>query len=478
MKTDSLLVASNRGPVSWRLDPHDVPIPRRGFGGLVTALGGALQDEPGTWVSVAMSDVDREVAAQHPASPFAVEADGHSYRVRVLDPGDRFEAYYNEVSNRLLWFTMHGLWNPAYEPTARGWPLSWEGGYKQVNADIAAAIAEAAGERPEVHLHDYHLAGVAGSLRERLPDTPILHYLHTPWPRPRELGLLPDTIAQGVMEGLLAADVIGLSAPEWASAFRRCAVELCGASVDGEAVLHKGRRTVVSDFVLGVDELDLSSSSMASPTLEAGRDLDTRIANRQLLLRVDRTDLSKNILRGLLAYELLLERHPEHRGKVWHYAHLNPSRQGVEEYRAYLSACHEVADRIRSRFGEDSLEIFVGDDYPRAVAALQRYDVLLVNPVRDGTNLVAKEGPVLNERDGVLVLSRETGAATVLRGGAVVINPFDIEEQADALHLALVMGPDDRAGRARELEGAARVGPPETWFAEQRKMLHQVVGWE
>lgn len=473
MTTDSLLVASNRGPVSWRRTDDGV-VARRGFGGLVTALGGALQHEPGRWVSVAISDADREVAARE-SGDFTAEADGHTYDLRLLDAGSRFGAYYNEVSNRLLWFTAHGLWNPPYEPASLGWSSDWHDGYLPVNEAVAAAVAEVIGARPEIHLHDYHLTAVAPILRQARPEVPILHYIHTPWPRPRELRLLPDSVAQGVMQGLLAADMVAFSAPEWASAFRRCAAELKGARLDGETVDHDEGRTLVTDFVLGVDEEDLAGSAASPETARAGAALEREVGDRQLLLRVDRSDLSKNILRGLMAYELLLERHPEHRGRVWHYAHINPSRQGVEAYRDYLEACRGAANRVRERFGEDSLELFVGDDYPKAVAALQRYDVLLANPVRDGTNLVAKEGPVLNQRDGAVVLSREAGAATVMGDASLLVNPFDVEEQAEALHRALTMAPDERASRAERLRTTARIGSPDEWLAEQRETLERVV---
>jgi trehalose 6-phosphate synthase len=473
-----LVVASNRGPVSWRVAADGERIPRRGFGGLVTALGGALQAEPGTWVSVAMGEGDRAEAAAHRGA-FTVDTDGGRFTLRLLDVGDRFDAYYNEVANRLLWFTVHELWAEPYAPTGEGWREHWHDGYAPVNEQVAAAVVEAvedAGGAPEVFLQDYHLMTAPRAVREALGDVPLLHYVHTPWVGPGSLRRLPDPIAEGVVRGMLACDVVAFSSPAWAEAFRRCAVAVAGASLDGTSVIHDGRRTVVADVVLGVDEADLAASAASDEVEAAGRALDEELGDRRLLLRVDRTDLSKNILRGLRAYALLLERYPEHRGRVWHYAHLNPSRQGVPEYRAYLEACREEARRIADRFGEDALTVFVGDDYPRAVAALQRSDVLLANPVIDGTNLVAKEGPVLNERDGVLVLSRSAGAATVMAQGALVVNPYDVEAQVDALHRALTMDADERARRAEVLRSAARINGPEDWLAEQRRVLREAVG--
>lgn len=470
-----IVVASNRGPVSWQPSSDGEAQPRRGFGGLVTALGGALQHEPGTWISVALSEHDARMAAREGGRPFEVTADGSRYRLRLLDVGTRFDAYYNEVSNRLLWFTLHGMWGEPYEPSGAGWSEAWEDGYLPVGHAVADAVIEEAAGGSEVFLQDYHLCTTASRVREALPDAPILHYIHTPWVGPGELRRLPDRVSVGIMEGLLAADVVALSSPLWSRAFRRCAEDALGARVDGDTVVHDGRRTLVQDFVLGVDEEDLAASAASEGARRAGVGLDERQSDRQLVLRVDRTDLSKNILRGLHAFELLLERHPEHRDTVWHYVNLNPSRQGVPEYRAYLDACRDAVDRIAERFGEETIALEVADDYPGVVAALQRYDVLLTNPVIDGTNLVAKEGPVLNEREGVLVLSRSAGAAAVLGDGPLLVNPYDVEATAEALHTALTMPRGERAARAAVLDRAARRGAPADWLDAQRAMLRATV---
>jgi trehalose 6-phosphate synthase len=472
---DGLIVASNRGPVRWQPGEGGELRARRGFGGLVTALGGALQHESGTWISVALSADDAAVAAEHGGAPFDVSVDGSRYRLRLLDAGERFDAYYNEVSNKLLWFTLHGLWNEPYEPSGLGWSTAWEEGYLPVNDAVAAAVVEEAAGGGEVFLQDYHLCTAGSRVREALGDVPILHYLHTPWVGPGELRRLPDRVTSGVLRGLLAADVVALSSPMWCRAFRRCAEDFLDARIEGDTVVYRGHRTLVQDFVLGVDPDDLARSAASERALRAGEALDARAGGRRIVLRVDRTDLSKNILRGLRAFELLLERHPEHRGSVWHYANLNPSRQGVPEYREYLDACREAAERIARRFGEEAVALEVADDYPGVIAALQRYDVLLTNPVIDGTNLVAKEGPLLNDRDGVLVLSRAAGAATVLGDGPLYINPYDVEETAEALHDALRMDAHERARRARVLRSAARRGAPADWFEVQRAMLRAAV---
>lgn len=476
--SDGLVVASNRGPVRWHVTADGQREARKGAGGLVTALTGALAEEPGQWVSVALDEHDRAVAAAHPGKAATVDLDGVATDVRLVDLGDRFDAYYNEVSNRWLWFTVHDLWAAPYEPSGVGWREPWHEAYLPANAEVGAAVAEAVGEvgrGAQVMLQDYHLCAAGRTVRDAHPDVPILHYLHTPWATPRMMSRLPDPVVEGVLDGLLAADVVAFSSPEWAERFRETAVGYLGAARDGDALVVGGRRVVVADFVLGVDAASLARRADADDVGAAVERLEAQRGDRALLVRADRTDLSKNVLRGLLAYERLLDRHPEWRGRVWHYANLNPSRQGVPEYRAYLQACREAADRVVERFGPEALTFEVGDNYPSVLAALRRYDVLLANPMVDGTNLVAKEGPTLNERDGALVLSRSAGAEDVLGDAAVVVNPYDAEGTADALHTALSMGADERADRARRLREAAALGAPGEWLAAQRRVLREAV---
>jgi trehalose 6-phosphate synthase len=471
-----LVVASNRGPVSWRSQDGGL-VASRGFGGLVTALGGALQHEDGEWVSVALGEEGRRVAAEHDGAPFDVDADGSTFTLRLLDVGERYDPYYNEVSNRLLWFTAHGLWGAPYEPAGIGWSQDWDEGYLPVNRAVAEAVVAAAedGDGRELFVQDYHLCAVPRVIRAARPDAPILHYVHTPWPTPEALRRLPDRLVDELLRGLLAADAVISSSPVWAANLRACARTFLDAGVDDDVVVVDGWRCTVADVVLGVDTDDLDSSAASEAAQAAGDDLDAELDGRRLILRVDRSDLSKNILRGLHAYELLLERHPEHRGRVWHYAHVNPSRQSVPEYVAYLEACLTAAERVAERFGDDALTLAITDDYPRAIAALQRYDVLLANPVVDGTNLVAKEGPALNTHDGVLVLSPDAGAATVMGDAALLVNPYDVEATAERLHQALQMEPGERADRAVRLRAAARIGAPEEWFAAQRTILRRAV---
>jgi trehalose 6-phosphate synthase len=476
----SLIVASNRGPVSWQRTDDGTWAPQRGAGGLIVALGGALQERPGTWVSVALDDGDREVAAHHDGRSFETDTGQGRFTLRLVDVGERYEPYYEEVANRLLWFTLHQLWSAPYEPTGVGWRAPFDA-YLAVNEEVAAAVideARASGERDgadaEVHLQDYHLLTAAPTIRAALPRARIVTYVHTPWVHPTYLRRLPDPIIEAVLGGLMAADLVGISAPEWAQALRDCMVEMGGGLADFDRIRTPSGSVLVRDFVLGIDAEGLRAVAASDEAREARAVLREEVGDRTLLVRADRTDLSKNILRGLHAFELLLDRDPSLADRVHFRMLLNPSRQTVPEYAEYLRRCTHAAEAIRERWGPDVLALDTRDHFPSVVAALQSYRVLLTNPVIDGTNLVAKEGPALNEVDGVLVLSRNAGAATRM-GAALPVNPFDVEQTADVLAEALAMPAAERAERAAALRVAAEEGAPAEWFAAQEAALAEAL---
>ncbi len=227
-----------------------------------------------------------------------------------------------------------------------------------------------------------------------------------------------------------------------------------------------------STFVapLGPDPDALASIS-ATPEVEAaGQELDEVVGDRLMLLRVDRVEPSKNIVRGFAAFDLLLESTPEWRGRVVFIARMNPSRESLAEYLGYRNEVERAAARVNERWsidGWDPIVLDTRDDFARTVAALRRYDVLLVNPIKDGLNLVAKEGPILNRRDGVLCLSPDAGAWDELGEAAFAAHPYDIDQCADVLHTALALTPEERRSRSQRLRDLAAARTNRDWLADQ-----------
>ncbi|MDX6201489.1 MAG: trehalose 6-phosphate synthase, partial [Frankiales bacterium] len=249
-----------------------------------------------------------------------------------------------------------------------------------------------------------------------------------------------------------------------------------GAEVDSDAqtVTYQDRVTQIAVHGLGVDAEQLRARG-AQPDVESRRRvLRDRVGNRRILLRIDRTELSKNIVRGLAAYRELLRDHPEWRGKVVHLAFAYPSRHDLPEYREYTAAVQRIAQEIQDEFATDDwvpLLLEVNDDFARSLAAYRLADVVVVNPIRDGMNLVAKECPVLSDKGVVLVLSREAGAVDDLAADALVVNPYDVTATAEAMHRALSMSMEERARRHVGLVRGATALPPGAWFTEQLDAL-------
>jgi trehalose 6-phosphate synthase len=469
-----VLIASNRGPISFVKGDDGRIVPRRGQGGLVTALTGAVQGTGGLWIASAMSEEDRSKAGRR----FHVEVGSTSYSARYLafDPA-MYASFYDGISNRVLWFVHHLLWDLPRAPVFRGLARDWDR-YRSVNEAFSVALAEEGrGSAAARYLvQDYHLTLVPAMLRRTRPNARIAHFSHIPFAGPDYFAILPAWTREEILAGMLGADVLGFQAPAWAANFLMCCRNLPGAKVDQRrsVVRWEGRDVRVRVYPISIDPEGLRAEASSAAVTRARKELLRIAGGGRLLVRVDRAELSKNILRGLLAFEALLESQPARRSEVTFVAHLSPSRQRLPEYRAYTGECVGASDRINRRFGRAGwtpIRMVMKDDYARALAAYQLYDVLLVNPVLDGMNLVAKEGPVLNERDGVLILSETAGAFTELGGHAVPVNPFDVEGTARAIGLALDMDQVERRRRLRGLRAAVERNPIERWVQAQLEDL-------
>jgi trehalose 6-phosphate synthase len=398
----------------------------------------------------------------------------------MLDiPEDMFGAAYNGIANSVLWFVHHLLFDTPNEPRFdTGFRRDWDA-YVAYNEVFADALAEEYVAGTRALIQDYHLALAPRLLRDRQPDARIAHFEHTPWAPPAYYRMLPDDVAVAILDGMLGADHAGFLAERWADAFLDCCEVVLGATVTrggpgAGQVSHRGRVTEVATHPLGVDAGALRARAREADVRSAADGMAGLSDGRQLIVRVDRTELSKNIVGGLAAYRELLADRPEWHGRVVHLAFAYPSRSGLAEYRAYTARVHELAGEINAEFGTPDWEpliLDVKDDYPRSLAACGLADVLLVNPIRDGMNLVAMEGPILSDRGCGLVLSREAGAASLIGDSALLVNPFDVAATAQALHTALCMPAAERRRRSDAISGAASSRAPRRWLSEQLEAL-------
>jgi trehalose 6-phosphate synthase len=467
-----LVLVSNRGPVTFQPGGEM----QRGTGGLVTALTGLASYREAIWIASAMTPDDARVSREHDGHAFPVDTpDGSEYQVRfVISDEIAYDLFYSVFANPMLWFIQHYLWDLSNAPDiSRHEVEAFHGGYKVVNADLAAAVVQqiAGSHEPVVMVHDYHLYTLPGMVREQRPDAFLHHFIHIPWTQPDAWRVLPGSIRREIFAGLLANDIIGFHTRSYRHNFLQCCHDLMDLEVDFErgTVHFEDREVWVRSYPLPIDHRATRRIAQGERVARFESELFAR-RRENLILRVDRADLSKNILRGFSGFDLFLEQHPEFSEQVTFIAQLMPSRTDVPQYAEYLERIEALVAVVNHRHGTPDwmpIQLKLRDDLDEAVASYRNYDVLLVNAMFDGMNLVAKEGPIVNNRNGVSILSRNTGAHEELGEFALSVNPFDIQELADAIFTALTMDPGERERRAHGLEQIITSRDPGDWIDEQ-----------
>ncbi|CAN5372211.1 glycosyltransferase family 20 protein [soil metagenome] len=478
-----LIIATNRGPVTFTSGADGSLRPRRGSGGLVTALGQIGRHVPVTWIAAAMSEGERRAAAD-PKLLRQVAGDD-AIRLRFASV-ERFvfEQAYNVIANPLLWFLQHQMWNLPERPVIDMATMrAWERGYVALNEAFAAAVLAQtrSDRRPRIMLHDYHLYTAAESIRHARPGAVLSHFTHIPWPPSSIWQNIAPKIREGIATGLLANDLVGFQTQRYAHNFLRMVESFVpDATVDYEArTVRRKRRTIhVRHYPISID---VEATRRVAGSRVAGRRADQLLggARERVIVRVDRLEPSKNILRGFMAYETLLQRNPRMRGRISFLAFLVPSRTGLREYGDYGRKVQNAVDRINARFGQSGwrpVQLFYENDYAQAMAGLSIADVILVNPLIDGMNLVAKEAVIVSGRDAVLVLSETAGAFDQMADGALAVAPADVVGTAEALATALAMPVEERRRRLAQLRRGVEQEDISWWLRRQLEDLHELTG--
>ena len=442
--------------MSYGRGPDGTRIAKRGGGGLVTALRSLVQYHDVTWIASAITDEDRVVAGE---TLEETARDGSPYGLRLVAHAPQaYDWFYHVVANPMLWFVQHSLWELPYTPKIdAAFHRAWQEGYTAVNENFATAVDAELSRTPEaaVFFHDYHLYLAPRFVRERRPNASLMHFVHVPWPQPDYWRILPRDARNAIHDGLIANDIVGFQTDRWRRNFIYSVRELLGEDVTAKTVTAP----------ISVDPVEFEELAQSDAVLSAEREL---VAKRpvKLVVRVDRTDPSKNIVRGFRAFELYLDAHPEMHRQVGMLALLDPSRQEIPEYAEYLGAIQREARRVNDRFQQSDwrpIDLQIADDFPLSVAAYKQFDVLLVNAIFDGMNLVSKEASLVNQRDGVVVLSENAGAHAELGEWAVTVNPFDVEAQAEAIGEALGMGSRERRTRLEGIRQHVRTHDLSAW---------------
>lgn len=486
----SLIIVSNRGPSGLVMNVDGTFQPPHGSGGLVTALLGLAHNIDINWIAARIAEED-DLAGETLHSEIQIAEDGRRINMHhVSIPEDVYDGYYNVISNPLIWFMQHSMWDYITSPTiTRATWDAWEKGYIEANRMFARSLYElvkATPGRKLVMLQDYHLYLVPRMLRNllhrtrRSEDVTLTHFVHIPWPGSEEIRMLPAGMRAAILDGLAAVDLLGFQTKKDCKNFLQSAeshLPRANVNFHYSRVWFRNHATNVQDFPISIDVAALKELAESEEVDQLRIQFEEIIQDQQLILRVDRTDPSKNIVRGFQAFGEMLELHPEHRGKAKFLAMLVPSRLDVEEYHDYHNEIMAAAGWVNSQYGTgdwEPIRVFQGENYPRAIAALQLYDVLLVNSIADGMNLVSKEGPIVNHKDGVLILSDLTGSSQQLEPGALIISPCDVYATAEAMHQALTMTSEERSLRANRLRWLVEENDINAWFKNQIKAINKM----
>lgn len=491
--TCRLIFVTNRGPVEYAAGPNGVPEAHRGAGGVVSGLidavdgvTGGQDDQRVSWISLAMTEADRALAQPRGSVKLHAPTGLKNLTSRlVYVPEDEYALYYEVVCNRLLWFTQHGMSLPT--ASLGDLDAAWQA-YVAVNRAVADAVIEELrlhGEETPVQFHDYHLYLAARMVREAFPDARLQQFVHIPWPSPEGWARMPHAILRQIFDGLLGNDVVGFQTPADARNFcdgARVALPDAFVSMPTREVRRRGERTWVRAYPIAVTPENVRAEAHGEEAEEQARLLREQMRldeGRKLIVRVDRVEPAKNIVEGFRAFDQMLREHEHWRERVSFLALLVPSRESVPEYQAYAEEVDQIVAEINERWGTETWQPIVavfGNDRARALACMRYYDVLLVNSLADGMNLVVKEGGLVNEHDGAIVLSKRAGAYVQLHGGVLGIDPMDTTATAQALYLALTMPQPRRAALASFVRRLLEQEDAESWLSRQLDDLAAATG--
>ncbi len=439
-----------------------------------------------SWVACARTDVERQLAERSPNGLTVSLGQVRGKLYYAIPTREQYERYYSVIANPVLWFIQHYMWDLGNEPVIDDRVhQAWSEGYVQVNllmAEKAIEVAHAASLPALVLVHDYQLYLVPRIVRQALPGAIIQHFIHVPWPTPQYWKVLPKHMRDPIVEGLLGCNVVGFQSSLDVRNFLLTCEENLGLQVDEHerAVVYDGRIVYARHYPISVD-VDSTSRLASSRSVRRQEVEITTSRPEYLIARIDRTDPSKNIVRGFIAYDKLLRYHPELLGKVQFWAFLQPSRQDVAAYVRYLRQIRQTAARINSDLGTagwQPIRLEVGESERKAIALLKNFDLLLVNPVYDGLNLVAKEGALVNQKDGVIVLSENAGAHEELRGHVISINPFDVEATAAAIYAGLTMSAEEKRRLNEGARSVVRTNDIARWISNQVQDLRDLTATE
>jgi trehalose 6-phosphate synthase len=468
-----VVIVANRGPHDF-VYHDDGWIAQPSSGGLVSMLTPLARQPNVMWFCCVSEPPGAQDAARGLFTTAADQRDARLHVVPVPLPAATYHAYYGEISNEVLWMLQHRIiGTDGLDALDHLRYAAWDNGYVVANQRLAEGIAATCASAQAFLIQDYHLYPLPKLIRHAFPGTPILHFTHIPFPDVALLKLIPAQWRETILHGLLGADVVGMQTQGDVRAFVACCEEFLGCAVETDVASVRapdGRTVAVRSYPASVDPRALART-METASVAAARERLTPELGELSIIRVDRLDPSKNQLIGFRAFERLLELRPDLRSRLRFSAFLVPSRTDLSIYRAYRDTIYACIEGINARFAADcggpAITVYYTNDRDQALAAMEACDVLLINSLEDGMNLVAKEWALVSRRPGVLVLSETTGVAREAEGCALLVSPLDVEGTARALETALDMPAPERQTRVDELSARINRWTAHDWLGAQ-----------
>jgi trehalose 6-phosphate synthase/phosphatase len=447
MKNQRLILVSNGEPYSHEWEGEKISL-KKLPGGLTTGLDPLMQKEKGIWLAWGRGSADFDVV-DHSNKVRVPDQDGYLLK-RIKLSNEEIDNYYYGFSNEIMWPICHSFINKA------NFKSDYWQSYRKVNEKFARAILEEIEDDDLVWIHDYHLALVPGLITEEKSDARTGVFWHIPWPAWESFRVIPWQ--REIIEHLLASDFIAFHTPHLVDNFLTCAARN-GARINrrNRTIILNNHQTRVTAIPLGVDYSGLTGITDKGVSQEAAR-LKEIYQAEKIIFGVDRLDYTKGILQRLQAIKCFFEKYPEYIGKVTLIQRLSPSRTEVKEYQDMAEEINRIIGEINGYYQRDQWMPIKSFHQSVPQENLLPYyraaDIALITPLIDGMNLVAKEY-IAAQDNGVLILSRFAGAATELKE-AILVNPYDIEEMAEAIHLALVMPEEEKQKRLKRLKSRIR----------------------
>jgi len=482
LKDKNLIVVSNRGPVEFYKYNSKIKM-KRGAGGLVSTLLPLMEALNGVWIASAMTPGDVEVAKRYPDNRVPITEDNPLFWVPfvVVEP-EQYECYYSTISNPLLWFVQHYMWNSPYTPDIDDRiHQAWDEGYKYMNQKFAQKVyaeSKINNKEPLIMLQDYHLYLCPSYIRKKMKNTFLSQFIHIPWPQSDYFNIIPEYMRKAIIEGLLSNNLLGFHIPRYVNNFlHTCEEYVDEVDYDNGIIWHNGQSTHVKSYPISVDYEGIKELASSKEVSKKEKIIKEIKGDCFLFYRTDRADLSKNIIRGFQAYELFLHKYPEYHGKVKFLTTGKPTRQQIREYYNYYYDIVDIIEEINVKYGTDDwkpIELIFKADYQLVVAAFKNYDCMIVNPIADGMNIVPKEASAVNLKKGVIILSEKAGCFEELKENVLPVNPYDITQTAEAYKNAINMDEKERKFRFSNLQKSVGQRTIYHWISEQFEDIEQI----